>query len=161
MERYFEKISYEQFQKEIKNNQNLYNEYKLPARKTKYSAGYDFFAIEDFSIKPHEIKKIPTGYRAKFAGDEMLLLVVRSSVGFKYNVRMTNQVGVIDADYFDNPETHGHMYVSLQNESDQEFKVKKGEAYIQGLFVKYLTCGEEVTTIRDSWTGNPNRKEEN
>ena len=122
MERYFEKISFEQFKKEIKDDKKLYEEYKLPERNTKYSAGYDFFAIEDIEIAPHEIKKIPTGYRAKYLNDEVLLIVLRSSIGFKYNVRMTNQIGVIDADYYDNLE--------------------------------------EVDVKRDSWTGNPNRKEE-
>ena len=52
--RKFEKISYEQFTKDIKKNKKLYTEYKLPKRSTKTSAGYDFFAIEDFTIKPNE-----------------------------------------------------------------------------------------------------------
>ena len=100
--RKFEKISYEQFAKDIKKNKKLYSEYKLPKRSTKTSAGYDFFAIEDFTIKPNEIKKIPTGIKACMNPNEVLLLVVRSSMGFKYNVRMCNQVGVIDHDYYNN-----------------------------------------------------------
>lgn len=161
MERYFEKISFEQFKKEIKDTQKLYEEYILPRRSTEFSAGYDFFAIEDIELKPGEIKKIPTGYRAKFMGDEVLLLVIRSSLGFKYNVRLTNQVGVIDADYYNNEETHGHMYVALKNEGDKIVHIEKGKAYCQGLFMKYLTCGEKVENKRVGWTGNPNRKEEN
>ena len=161
MERYFEKISFEQFKKEIKENKELYEEYKLPKRSTKYSAGYDFYALEDLEIAPGEIKKIPTGYRAKFKNDEVLMIFVRSSMGFKYNVRLTNQVGIIDADYFDNKETNGHMYVSLQNEGNKVYKIKKGEAYAQGLFLKYLTCGEEVLNEREGWTGSPLRKEDN
>lgn len=46
--------------------------------------------------------KIPTGYKATFESDEMLMIVVRSSVGFKYNVRLTNQVGIIESDYYNN-----------------------------------------------------------
>ena len=95
MDRYFEKISYDQFAKDITDNKELYDSYRLPARASRYSAGYDFYAICDMVIRPGEIKKIPTGYKAKFLEDEMLLLVVRSSMGFKYNVRMCNQVGVI------------------------------------------------------------------
>ncbi len=161
MERYFEKISFEQFKKEIKDDKKLYEEYILPRRSTEFSAGYDFFAIEDIELKPGEIKKIPTGYRAKFMGDEVLLLVIRSSLGFKYNVRLTNQVGVIDADYYNNEETHGHMYVALKNEGDKIVHIEKGKAYCQGIFMKYLTCGEKVENKRVGWTGNPNRKEEN
>ena len=160
MERYFEKISFEQFKKDIIDDINLYNEYSLPIRKTKYSAGYDFLAIEDFEIKPGEIKKIPTGYKADMLGDEMLLLFVRSSMGFKYNVRLCNQVGVIDKDYYNNSDNEGHMFVKLQNEGDKVFCVKKGEAYIQGIFTKFLTCGDEVKEVRTGGLGSTNRKEE-
>ena len=41
----------------------LYEFLKLPRRGTKYSAGYDFLAIQSFEIKPGEIKKIPTGIK--------------------------------------------------------------------------------------------------
>ncbi len=160
MERCFEKISFEQFKKDIKDDKKLYEEYKLPVRKTKHSAGYDLLAIEDFEIAPGEIKKIPTGYKAKFPGDEMLMLVVRSSMGFKYNVRNTNQVGIIDSDFYNNPDNEGHFYVSLQNEGDKVYKVQKGESYSQGIFIKYLTCGDEGEGVRQGGLGSTNRKKE-
>lgn len=159
MGRYFEKISFEQFKKDIKDDMSLYKEYKLPVRKTKYSAGYDFLAIEDFELKPGETKKISTGYKANFGHDEMLMTVVRSSMGFKYNVRLMNQVGIVESNYYNNPENEGHMFVALQNEGDKVFKVKKGEAYAQGIFVKFLTCGEEVDNIRTGGIGSTNKKE--
>ena len=161
MERYFEKISFEQFKKDIIDDINLYNEYSLPLRKTKYSAGYDFIAIEDIVILPGEIKKISTGYKANMLEDEMLMLFVRSSMGFKYNVRLCNQVGIIDKDYYNNPDNEGHMFVKLQNEGDKVFIVKKGEAYAQGIFTKFLTCGEEVEEERTGGIGSTNKKEGN
>ena len=158
--RKFEKISYEQFVKDIKKNKILYSEYKLPKRSTKTSAGYDFFAIEDFVIKPNEIKKIPTGIKACMNEDEVLLLVVRSSMGFKYNVRMCNQVGVIDHDYYNNPANEGHFYIALQNEGEKDYIVKKGEAYAQGMFMKYLIVDneEEIKEKRTSGLGSTTRK---
>lgn len=161
MDRYFEKISFEQFKKDIKDDKKLYEKYKLPERKTKHSCGYDFIAIEDFEIAPGEIKKIPTGYKAKMLPDEALMLFVRSSMGFKYNIRMTNQVGIIDCDYYNNPENEGHMFISLQNEGDKVFKIKKGEGYVQGVFIKYLVCGDEVENIRQGGFGSTNKKEGN
>ena len=155
--RKFEKISFEQFKKDVKDDKELYEQYKLPVRKTKYSAGYDFLAIEDICIKPGEIKKIPTGIKAMYPEDETLMLFVRSSMGFKWNVRMCNQVGIIDSDFYNNPENEGHMWFALQNEGDKEFKVKKGEGFGQGLFMKYLTVDdeEEITKDRTGWTGKP------
>ncbi len=154
MDRYFEKISYEQFAKDISRDRELYDSYKLPSRATNKSCGYDFYAINDITIKPGQIVKIPTGYKAKFLSDEMLFLIIRSSIGFKYNVRMCNQVGVIDADYYNNEDNEGHMFVSLQNEGDKDFCIEKGQAYCQGIFVKYLTCGDKVSKVRTSGIGS-------
>lgn len=159
MDRFFEKITYEQFKKDINDNLELYNEYRLPERKTKYSAGYDFFAIEDFEIQPNEVKKIPTGIKAKFLHDEVLMLVVRSSMGFKYNVRMCNQVGIIDSDYYNNIDNEGHIYIALQNQGDNVFRVKKGEGICQGIFVKYLTTNDEVVSQRIGGFGSTNEGE--
>lgn len=141
--RYFEKISFEQFSKDISSDLNLYNEYTLPRRDTEYAAGYDFKALFDYTLEPGEIKKIPTGIKANMEGDEVLLLVDRSSMGFKYNVRMCNQVGVIDKDYYNNKDNEGHIWIKIQNEGDKPYSVKKGEGMIQGMFMKYLKVDNE------------------
>ncbi len=141
--RCFEKISFEQFSKDISDDRELYETYNLPRRDTKFAAGYDIYSLEDFILKPTEIIKIPTGVKANMNDDEVLLLVDRSSQGFKYNVRMCNQIGVIDKDYYNNKDNEGHIFVKLQNEGDKDYIVKKGDAIIQGLFIKYLTVDNE------------------
>ena len=158
--RFFEKISFEQFKKDISDDRDLYDSYELPRRGSKNSCGYDFFALEDMVLQPGEIKKIPTGYKAKFMDDEALLLVVRSSMGFKYNVRMCNQVGVIDSDYYNNDSNEGHMWVALKNEGDKDYIINKGDAYCQGIFIKYLTVGDEVTSVRTGGIGSTNKESE-
>ena len=141
--RKFEKISFEQFKKDIKEDKNLYDEYSLPKRGTKCAAGYDFYALYDYTLKPGEIMKIPTGIKVCMEEDDVLFLIDRSSMGFKYNVRMCNQVGVIDADYYNNSDNEGHMWIRIQNEGDKDYIVKKGDAMIQGVFIKYLKVDEE------------------
>lgn len=150
--RYFEKISFEQFNKDISNDKELYETYNLPRRDTKFAAGYDIYSLEDFILKPTEIIKIPTGIKANMNDDEVLLLVDRSSQGFKYNVRMCNQVGVIDKDYYNNKDNEGHIFVKLQNEGNKDYIVKRGEAICQGIFIKYLTVEneDEKFKIRES-----------
>lgn len=135
----FEKISFEQFRKDIKDDIELYNEYSLPKRDSVYTAGYDIYLLEELTIKPGERKKVPTGIKSYFDKEEVLLLVVRSSMGFKYNIRLCNQVGVIDADYYNNKDNEGHIWLMIQNEDEKEYNFKKGEAIAQGLFMKYLT----------------------
>ncbi len=135
----FEKISFEQFSKDIKEDKELYDNYKLPIRDSIASAGYDLFLIEDLELRPNEIIKLPTGVKAYFEDDEVLLIVVRSSMGFKYNIRLVNQVGVIDADYYNNKDNEGHIFIKIQNEGKEVVKLKAGEAVAQGIFLKYLT----------------------
>ena len=59
MNRFFEKISLKQFIEDTNLDETTYNSFNIPKRSTKNSAGYDFEAIEDFTLKPNEIKKIP------------------------------------------------------------------------------------------------------
>ena len=159
--RKFEKISYEQFKKDISSDLELYNSYNLPKRSTKGSAGYDFGSIMDFTLKPGEIKKIPLGIKASMNSDEVLFLIVRSSMGFKYNVRMCNQVGVIDSDYYGNLDNEGHIFIKLENHGDKDYVVKKGDKIIQGIFIKYLTVDEEekINNARTSGIGSTDKEE--
>ena len=161
MDRFFEKISFKQFVKDICDDKNVYDNYILPKRESKNSCGYDFIAIHDIIIKPHEIIKIPTGYKVCMKNDEFLMLVVRSSMGFKYNVRMCNQVGIIDSDYYNNVDNEGHIWVALQNEGDRDYVINKGTAYAQGIFMKYLTCDDYVSKVRIGGIGSTNGKSDN
>ena len=156
--RYFEKVSFEEFKKEITDDKKLYGEYNLPKRQTKYSAGYDFESVIDFTLKPNESKKIPLGIKVNMNHDEMLMIVVRSSTGFKHNVRMCNQVGIIESDYYNNPNNEGHLFIKLQNEGTEDFVVKKGDRLCQGIFVKFLTVDneEEITNVRTNGFGSTN-----
>ena len=158
--RKFEKINFEQFKKDIKDDKELYESYNLPIRSTKNSAGYDFEALYDYTLKPGEIKKIPTGVKVQMESDDVLFLIDRSSMGFKYNVRMCNQVGVIDADYY-NSDNEGHMWIKIQNEGNKEYIVKKGDAMIQGIFIKYLKTDGDVETdnVRNGGIGSTSKEE--
>lgn len=60
-------------------------------------------------------------------------------MGFKYNIRLVNQVGIIDADYYNNKDNEGHIFIKIQNEGNETVKLKAGEAIAQGIFIKYLT----------------------
>lgn len=140
----FEKISFEQFCKDVCENKKLYENYKLPMRDSKLTAGYDIYLLEDLELRPNEIVKVPTGIKSYFRDDEALLIVVRSSTGFKHNIRLVNQVGVIDADYYDNKSNEGHIFVKIQNEGNKTVHFKAGEAIVQGIFIKYLITKRDI-----------------
>ena len=119
----------------------------LPERKTKYSAGYDIEAAED-TIVP-SIKKqnthtlIKTGLKAYMQDDEVLLLYNRSSNPKKKGLVMANSVGVIDKDYYGNPDNDGHFMFSFFNIKDEDILIKKGECIGQAIFQKYLVSDDD------------------
>ena len=160
--RKFYKISKDEFSK-LNLSGDLYDTYKLPERSTLFSAGYDFVSLYDCVINPKKIKKIPTGIKADMEEDEVLRLIVRSSMGLKYNVRMCNQIGVIDKDYFNNNSNEGHIFICLQNEGDKPFIINKGDKICQGIFVKYLKVDDEdvILNKRCGGIGSTSKEENN
>ena len=98
--RKFEKISKSEFLKDVPDAN--YDDIILPKRSTLNSAGYDFYSVISFTLSPGERRVIPTGIKASMNSNEFLSIYIRSSLGFKWNIRMCNQVGIIDADYYNN-----------------------------------------------------------
>ena len=133
----------------------------LPRRATKNSAGYDFFAPSGFVLKPNQTITIPTGIKCCLDEDKFLAIVPRSSLGFKYTVRLANTLGVIDADFFGNPSNEGHIFIKLTNESkeNKELTIKKGEAFAQGIILSFYKVEEDKTTEeRKGGIGSTNKK---
>lgn len=130
---------------------------KLPARSTKHSAGYDFFAPFDFIIDPHSTTKLHfTDVKVKLDSDSVLLLFPRSSLGCK-GIMLANTVGVIDADYYGNPKNDGNIGFMLVNKSDEPVEIKKGDKFMQGIILKYgITDDDNVNTEREGGFGSTN-----
>ena len=115
-----------------------YDGIKLPTRKTAFSAGYDLEAAEDVRVTIGKISLVPTGLKAFFPPDEVLLIYLRSSLAVKHGLILANGVGVIDADY------RGHIILPVASLSG-EVVIERGMRIAQGVFQKYLTVdGDEV-----------------
>ena len=121
----------------------------LPIRKTKYSAGYDIEAAEDTIIpsfkkgmKPTLVK---TGIKAYMGGDEVLILANRSSNPGKKGLILANSIGVIDSDYYGNPDNDGHIMFAFYNIKEEDIQIKKGDAIGQGIFQKFLITDNDVS----------------
>ena len=144
----FEKVSLTEFTKS--SPQNLYEDILLPKRATTGSAGYDFFAPETFTITPNQTIKVPTGIRVK--------LYPRSSLGFKYRLRLDNTVGIIDSDYY-YADNEGHIFIKITNLGDKDLTVEKGKAFAQGVFVEYgITIDDDATDLRTGGFGSTDKK---
>lgn len=128
----------------------------LPLRQTKDSAGYDLATIEEVTINPGEIVLIKTGLKVQIPSEEVLLVFPRSSLGIKKGLTMANNVGVIDADYFNNDDNEGHIMIPLRNFSNEGVTLEKGERVAQGIFVKYLKTSDDKSdlTLRSGGFGS-------
>ena len=133
--------------------------YKCPERKTKFSAGYDFYCPADVVIPSFTSVVIPTGYKVKLEPDEVLTLHIRSSLAFKKGLRMTNGVGIIDADYYNNPDNEGEILIGVFNAGVHTQVIKKGERFAQGVVFNYRTWGDEPEEERTGGVGSTDGKE--
>jgi len=140
---------------------------KLPTRSTTYSAGYDFYAPYDvvipslwkqvgkyllhsllhFSfngykevIKPTMIK---TYIKAYMLDDEVLYIYNRSSSPIKKGLILSNSVGVVDKDFFDNLDNEGNIGVAFYNFYPFDVTVEKGDRICQGVFSKFLKADND------------------
>lgn len=140
----------------------------IPKRATMYSAGYDIEAAEDVIVPSiframksfdkvctiDEIKQIvkgmnlrtmvPTGLKVELDNDMYLELHVRSSIGCNCLLQLANQTGIIDADYYNNPDNEGHIFIALINLSPCDIQIKKGDRIAQGIFKKYNKTSTEM-----------------
>lgn len=159
----FEKVSFNQFEKDYKESENLkeiYDGIVLPKRATKGSAGYDFYAPQDFSLKVGETIKIPTGIRAKIDDGWVLKIYPRSGLGFKFRLQLDNTVGIIDADYY-NSDNEGHIFIKVTNCSFEEktVSVKAGNGFAQGILLPFgITEDDDVTDERNGGFGSTDKK---
>lgn len=128
---------------------------KLPERATAHSAGYDFFAAEDTVIPPHTVKVVWTGVKAYMPDNEMLKLYNRSSNALKKGLMLANGVGIVDADYYNNPDNEGNIGFSFLNIWDTECHIKTGDKLGQGIFEIYnIADGDETSGSRSGGFGS-------
>ena len=112
----------------------------LPTRKTAFSAGYDLEAAENVRVTDKKISLVPTGLKAFFPADEVLLIYLRSSLAVKHNLFLANGVGVIDADYRD------HIILPVISLGG-DFEIKRGMRIAQGIFQKYFTVDGDTIGV--------------
>jgi dUTP pyrophosphatase len=151
---------------------------RMPERKTKYSAGYDFYAAENIVIPPYhqlwddmlkvgmdngfdgtcidmdtmkqvtkaaqaKITLVPTGVKCILDNDKYLELSMRSSGSLKHWLILGNGVGIIDADYANNPDNDGEIFFQIINLSPFSIRINKGDPIGQGIIKTYCTTSDD------------------
>ena len=160
----------------------------MPVRKTAQSAGYDFVVAEDIIIPPYselvekmnayrplitpgleeaaaaikaanaKVTLVSTGMKCKLDPGTYLELSVRSSCPLKHWLILGNSVGIIDADYYNNPDNEGEIFFQIINLAPFPIKLKRGDAIGQGIIKPYLTVeGDNATGKRTGGFGSTDK----
>ena len=162
---------------------------EMPARKTKYSAGYDFVVAEDIILPPYDEQYdamipdiydfdyaeprsldevaaftkeyhakptlVSTGMKCQLDDNQYLQLSVRSSCPLKNWLILANGVGIIDADYYNNPDNEGEIFFQIINFSPYPIYLKKGDRIGQGIIMEYIrTEDDSADAIREGGFGS-------
>lgn len=139
------------------NIKKLKDDYIIPTKGSKYSAGIDLYANHiseqdtrtKIAIKPGETLKIGTGIAIEIPNGYFGAVFARSGLATKYGVRPSNCVGVIDSDY------RGEIVVALHNDSNQSVTISKGDRIAQMVLIPYLDCEFiQVNELSDTERGD-------
>lgn len=90
---------------------------------------------ELIDIKP---TLVHTGIKSNMEDDEVLELYNRSSNPGKKGLILANSVGVIDKDFYNNPDDDGEIKFAFYNFKLWDVKLEVGERIGQGVFKKFL-----------------------
>lgn len=172
----FEKISFEQFEKDCNKTlskyccdywkydtmingkftqeglQKMYDEIQVPTtRATSGSAGYDLAAAMDIYCPeswsfPKNVL-IPTGLKIQL-DDGFVGKIYNRSSNAKNNMMLANNVAVIDSDYYNNKDNEGHIFISMFWLNYQiPFEIKRGTRIAQMLIERYYKIEESDINI--------------
>ena len=95
---------------------------------------------KEYKVKP---TLVPTGIKCQLASNCYLELSVRSSTPLKHWLILANGVGIIDGDYYNNPDNEGHIYFQLINLSPFDIVLKKGDKIGQGIIKRFEVTDDD------------------
>lgn len=136
----------------------IWERIQVPKRSTANSAGYDFFFPYGYTEIPAGASiNIPTGIKAYIDPCWVLVEAPRSGLGMKFRLQLDNTIGIIDADYYNNKNNEGHIFVKLTNDSREGLTcvLEQQSRFCQGIFLPYgITEDDNVTTEREGSLGS-------
>lgn len=116
---------------------------ELPQRSTAGSAGYDLAAVSAVTLAPQKVTLVPTGLKAYMQPNEYLGIHIRSSLAVKQQIGLANSQGIIDADYYNNPDNEGHILIALINFGEKPVEIPAGTRIAQGIFYSFLLADDD------------------
>lgn len=109
---------------------------------------YRIQTLEDIASLTKETGAKPslasTGVKCKLDPGTYLELSLRSSIPLKHWLLLANSVGIIDGDYYNNPDNEGEIFFQLINISPYPIQLRKGDRIGQGIIKPYFTTEDDA-----------------
>lgn len=111
----------------------------------KFLADHNFISEDkETEIKSAKPCLVWTGVKAYMLEDEYLGLYNRSSNPKKMGLLLANGVGVVDCDYYNNPDNEGEIGFAFYNIFPWTVRIRKGDRLGQGIFTKFLKADNDT-----------------
>ena len=126
------------------------NTAQMMGRMEKYKPEFNLDEVAKITKDAKEkLTLVPTGVKAYLPEGTYLQISVRSSCPLKHWLILGNGVGIIDRDYYNNPDNEGHIFFQIINLFPQDIILHKGDKIGQGIILPYLrTKDDKVTDMR-------------
>jgi dUTPase len=76
-------------------------QFTMPHRSTDHAVAHDLYLPHPVDIYPGRVERVDLNINCLMPENYCAKVYVRSSIGCKYNIRLANGTGIIDADYYD------------------------------------------------------------
>ena len=114
--------------------------------------------VKFITVPDNDLIELINGIKADMEEDEVLILANRSSNPKKKNLVLINGIGIIDKDYYNNPDNEGEVAFAFVNISNETIVIESGEKLGQGMFVKYLiTEDDRAEGVRNGGFGSTDK----
>lgn len=118
--------------------------FNIPDNRFKQDDFYGFInpiTLDEMASLTKELKTkitlVSTGMKCYLEPGQYLELSARSSTPLKHWLIIGNSIGIIDADYCDNPDNEGEIFFQVINLSPFAIQLKRGDKIGQGIIKTY------------------------
>ncbi len=103
-----------------------------PSYANDYAAGLDLRSNNQAYIYPGETLDIETLLAVEIPEGHFGMVVARSGLSYKYQIKLINDVGIIDSDF------RGNIGVRLINEGNEPYLIEVGDRVAQMIIIPYI-----------------------
>lgn len=108
-----------------------------PSYANEFAAGLDLKSNEDIHLIAGHTTEIETKLAMEIPKGHFGMVVARSGLAFNHQIKLINDVGIIDEDY------RGDIGITLINEGEEDYCIAEGDRVAQMIIIPYIQVNLE------------------